>query len=350
MRNRPRERGPGVRRRLRSRCRTPAAARLRVVLGQHRPAAVVHPAQARGELPGQPRSATRPTLRHAPWVTTMPVSPRRARPGSLVERGHASGRAPRWSPHPATGGARRSGQPGGVLGGERSPRTRRGSGRSDRPRRTRAAVGPSTGQAGRLGDVRRRLAARGPGRWTTAGPAPRRHARRDRARPASGRSRRAGCRRAPAPGLGVPRGLPVPEQDEVGSPLVVGPTSAGSAIARAVAPQPLEGVELPLLLVLDVHDDLAVVDEHPATVTFALATDRLGAELAQLVLDLVDDRLDLAVVGPLASRNASVIASCSLTSKATICWPACRTAARRRSWTSSMAWSVAVIDVSPRST
>ena len=65
---------------------------------------------------------------------------------------------------------------------------------------------------------------------------------------------------------------------------------------RAVAPQPLEGVELPLLLVLHVHDDVAVVDQHPAAVALALAADRLGADLAQLVLDLVDDRLHLAVV------------------------------------------------------
>src|SRR5689334_6134545 len=66
---------------------------------------------------------------------------------------------------------------------------------------------------------------------------------------------------------------------------------------RAVAPQPLEGVELPLLLVLHVHDDLAVVEQHPATLAVALATDRLGARIAQLVLDLVHERADLAVVG-----------------------------------------------------
>jgi hypothetical protein len=49
--------------------------------------------------------------------------------------------------------------------------------------------------------------------------------------------------------------------------------------------------------VLHVHHDVAVVDQHPAAVALALAADRLGADLAQLVLDLVDDRLDLAVVG-----------------------------------------------------
>jgi hypothetical protein len=48
--------------------------------------------------------------------------------------------------------------------------------------------------------------------------------------------------------------------------------------------------------VLDVDDDLAVVDQHPTSVALALATDRLGTDLTELLLDLVDDRLDLTVV------------------------------------------------------
>src|SRR5699024_1822879 len=75
-----------------------------------------------------------------------------------------------------------------------------------------------------------------------------------------------------------------------------GPDVLGQVDDRAVAPEPLEGVELALVLVLDVHDDVAVVDEDPAPVALALATDRLGAELAERALDGVDDRLDLAVV------------------------------------------------------
>ena len=47
---------------------------------------------------------------------------------------------------------------------------------------------------------------------------------------------------------------------------------------------------------LHMDDDLAVVDQHPATVPLALAAHRLGADLAKLVLDLVDDRLDLSFV------------------------------------------------------
>src|SRR3954454_14993293 len=66
---------------------------------------------------------------------------------------------------------------------------------------------------------------------------------------------------------------------------------------RAVPPQALERVEGALLLVLHVHDDLGVVEQHPAAVTLAFAAYRLGADVPQLVLDLVDDRPDPPGVG-----------------------------------------------------
>src|SRR5664279_583892 len=44
------------------------------------------------------------------------------------------------------------------------------------------------------------------------------------------------------------------------------------------------------------NDDVGVVDEYPSTVTFTLTSYRLRADLAQPVLDGVDDRLDLSVV------------------------------------------------------
>src|SRR4051794_26932108 len=47
---------------------------------------------------------------------------------------------------------------------------------------------------------------------------------------------------------------------------------------------------------LDMDDDVAVVEQHPATLALALASNRPGSDLAQLVLDLVDDRAHLAVV------------------------------------------------------
>ena len=65
----------------------------------------------------------------------------------------------------------------------------------------------------------------------------------------------------------------------------------------AVLPEPLEGVVVALLLVLHVHDDVAEVDEHPATLALALTAQRLAAELAEPVLDLVDDGADLALGG-----------------------------------------------------
>jgi hypothetical protein len=49
--------------------------------------------------------------------------------------------------------------------------------------------------------------------------------------------------------------------------------------------------------VLHVDDDLAEVEQDPAALLLALAPDRLGAELAQPLLDGVHDREHLAVVG-----------------------------------------------------
>src|SRR5680860_1823277 len=66
---------------------------------------------------------------------------------------------------------------------------------------------------------------------------------------------------------------------------------------RAVLPQALKLVVGPLLFVLDVDDDVGEVDQHPAAIAFAFPAHRLDAELAKLVLDVVDDRADLAVVG-----------------------------------------------------
>ena len=65
---------------------------------------------------------------------------------------------------------------------------------------------------------------------------------------------------------------------------------------RAVLPQPFQGVEDPFLGVLDVHHDLGVVQQHPATVPLALPAQRLVAGQPELLLHLVDDRLDLPLV------------------------------------------------------
>src|SRR5690606_27362761 len=63
-----------------------------------------------------------------------------------------------------------------------------------------------------------------------------------------------------------------------------------------VAPAALEGVEGAVLGVLDVDDDVAVVEQHPARVPLALAAQRLAAALLQeRLLDAIDDRGDLAL-------------------------------------------------------
>jgi hypothetical protein len=55
--------------------------------------------------------------------------------------------------------------------------------------------------------------------------------------------------------------------------------------------------------VLHVYHHVSVVEQHPATLTLALTSDRLRADVAQLVLDLVDDRPDLPVVGRRADQE-----------------------------------------------
>ena len=128
-------------------------------------------------------------------------------------------------------------------------------------------------------------------------------ARRPR-RPAPGRPRPAAGRRGP--GSGVARSTPCARaaagrdagtslRDDAFGP-VRGLGGVGEGDERAVLPEPLEGVEDPLLGVLDVHDDVAVVEQHPAAVALALAADRLVPLQAQRLLDRVDDGLDLALV------------------------------------------------------
>src|SRR5690606_14355665 len=67
---------------------------------------------------------------------------------------------------------------------------------------------------------------------------------------------------------------------------------------RAVLPEALERVVDAVLGVLDVHDDVAEVQEDPAGLLLALAADRLGARLEHRLLDRVDDRRDLALARP----------------------------------------------------
>src|SRR5665648_690506 len=73
--------------------------------------------------------------------------------------------------------------------------------------------------------------------------------------------------------------------------------SGGEIDGRAVLPEALKLVVGPLLLVLYVHDDVREVDQDPAAVALAFAAHRLDAELSKRVLDAVDDRTDLTVIG-----------------------------------------------------
>ena len=66
---------------------------------------------------------------------------------------------------------------------------------------------------------------------------------------------------------------------------------------RAVLPQPLERVVGALLGMLNVDHDVQVVQQDPAAFPLSLTAHRPGAGLAQLLLDRVDDRPYLAVIG-----------------------------------------------------
>src|SRR5664280_1764668 len=65
----------------------------------------------------------------------------------------------------------------------------------------------------------------------------------------------------------------------------------------AVTPEPLERVQLPLVAVLHVDHHIAVVEQHPAVLAPAFAPQRLGGMTQEPLLDGVDYRADLALVG-----------------------------------------------------
>src|SRR6202020_3515926 len=58
---------------------------------------------------------------------------------------------------------------------------------------------------------------------------------------------------------------------------------------RAVLPQPLEGVEHALFLVLDVDGHVGVVEKDPASFALAFPAEPLGPRLAPPGLNLLDD-------------------------------------------------------------
>ena len=149
-------------------------------------------------------------------------------------------------------------------------------------------------------------------------------ARQGRSRCARGllrdRRRRTGCRCDPGTEFAIPCGSAVTPQHHpaTGQDRTSARRARGRAgRRRAVAPEPFEGVVRALLSVLHVHDEVEVVQQHPALVTLTLAMHWLGAEFAQSLLDRVDDRPAPVVrCGAEQSRKMSAIDNWSLTSNA----------------------------------
>src|SRR5699024_6640255 len=66
----------------------------------------------------------------------------------------------------------------------------------------------------------------------------------------------------------------------------------------AVLPQPLQVVVGAVVVVLDMHNHVLVIEQYPAGLPHSLSPYGLVTGLTQLPFDTVDDRLDLALVRP----------------------------------------------------
>ena len=64
---------------------------------------------------------------------------------------------------------------------------------------------------------------------------------------------------------------------------------------RGIGPQPLEIVEVARLGVEEVNDDIAVVEEYPAAIVSAFSAKGSFTEFAELHLDIIGKRSDVAV-------------------------------------------------------
>ena len=66
-------------------------------------------------------------------------------------------------------------------------------------------------------------------------------------------------------------------------------TYAAKSNGRAIAPTPIQRVNLALLGVLDAHHDVAEIQQYPMPVTLALTANQLNLQLVHPPLDDVDD-------------------------------------------------------------
>ena len=100
------------------------------------------------------------------------------------------------------------------------------------------------------------------------------------------------------PLLGAPEPLGVPES--LGAARLLGCLGRRQLErdGRAIFPQAFERVVEPVFLVEDVRDDVAEVEEDPASLSPTFAAQGLRPGLEHLLFDLTSDGLDVALVAP----------------------------------------------------
>ena len=94
----------------------------------------------------------------------------------------------------------------------------------------------------------------------------------------------------------VELGLPVSQHHQAADRHGASPSRSTGTIGQS-RHKPVQRIEIALVLMLDVHDDVDEVQQCPAAFAGALAACRFVAGQPHLLLDLVDDRVDLTLVG-----------------------------------------------------
>src|SRR5262245_21544521 len=94
--------------------------------------------------------------------------------------------------------------------------------------------------------------------------------------------------------LMIPEGRPRGVAQTGRHPRVVKSTTLLPIDARRVAPEVLEVIIAPRLVIEEMHDEVAVVEQHPMRFVVPLDADLAIAELGECTIDFIRHRVDLA--------------------------------------------------------